>query len=156
MQKLAVLIQSRYIKIVEIEKILEKVKTFGNATVVNIYGDITNKDRFWMQEISNLGGKPVQNRYFDPSGKASYEAIMLDAMDFIHTGKFDGIVIASKESEFLGLVMRLQEQGLSVYGFGNCASRPVYVKAFSKFIFIENFSEERPDLKSVFRIPNLD
>lgn len=156
MQKLAVLIESKYIKTLEIERILEKVKTFGDATVVNIYGDLINKDRYWMEEMSELGIKPIQNRCFDITSKASYEAIMVDAMDLLHTGRFDGFVIASKESEFFGLVMRLKEQGLSVYGFGVEKVSAVYAKTFSKFVFMENFSEERKILHPAPIFPDLD
>ncbi len=49
---------------------------------------------------------------------ATDSAMIIDAMDLLYTGHFDGFCIASSDSDFTRLASRLRESGLVVYGFG--------------------------------------
>ena len=63
---------------------------------------------------------------------------MIDAMDLMHTGRFDGFVLVSSDSDFARLASRLREQGLQVFGIGRRNTPDAFRKACKRFIFIEN------------------
>ena len=52
-------------------------------------------------------------------GKNSSDiALVIDAMDILHTGRFDGFVLVSSDSDFTRLASRIREQGMDVFGMG--------------------------------------
>jgi len=63
---------------------------------------------------------------------------VIDAMDLMHTGRFDGFVLVSSDSDFARLASRLREQGLQVFGIGRTNMPEAFRKACKRFIFIEN------------------
>jgi uncharacterized LabA/DUF88 family protein len=46
-------------------------------------------------------------------------AIIIDAMNLLYSGTFDGFCLVSSDSDFTRLNIRIRKSGLSVYGFGN-------------------------------------
>ena len=63
--------------------------------------------------------------------------MIIDAMDLLYTGKFDGFCIVSSDSDFTRLASRIREAGLIVYGFGERKTPKAFVSACDKFIFTE-------------------
>ena len=59
-------------------------------------------------------------------------------MDLMHTGRFDGLVLVSPDSDFARLASRLQKQGLQVHGIGKTNTPEAFRKACKRFIFEEN------------------
>jgi hypothetical protein len=60
----------------------------------------------------------------------------------MHSGRFDGFVLVSSDSDFTRLASRLREQGLEVYGIGQQKTPDAFRKACRRFIFIENILGE--------------
>ena len=72
-------------------------------------------------------------------GKNSSDiSLVIDAMDILHTGRFDGFVLVSSDSDFTRLASRIREQGLDVYGIGQQKTPEAFRKACKRFIFLEN------------------
>jgi uncharacterized LabA/DUF88 family protein len=44
--------------------------------------------------------------------------LAIDAMDLVHARELDGICIASSDSDFTLLAIRIRESGFAIYGFG--------------------------------------
>ena len=63
---------------------------------------------------------------------------MIDAMHLMHTGRFDGFVLVSSDSDFARLASRLREQGLQVFGIAKTNTPEAFRKACKRFIFVEN------------------
>ena len=63
-------------------------------------------------------------------------------MDILHTGRFDGFVLVSSDSDFTRLASRVREQGLDVYGIGQRKTPEAFRKACKRFIFLENIGED--------------
>ena len=59
-------------------------------------------------------------------------------MDLMHSGRFDGFVLVSSDSDFTRLAGRLREQGLQVFGIGRRNTPEAFRKACKRFIFVEN------------------
>jgi hypothetical protein len=82
-------------------------------------------------------------------GKNSSDiSLVIDAMDILHTGRFDGFVLVSSDSDFTRLASRIREQGLDVYGIGQAKTPEAFRKACKRFIFLENLSTQAPDARA--------
>jgi len=69
--------------------------------------------------LRRQGPAAETQRHLEPSLPASIDsALIIDAMDLLYTGKFDGFCIVSSDSDFTKLASRIREAGLFVYGFG--------------------------------------
>jgi uncharacterized LabA/DUF88 family protein len=66
--------------------------------------------------------------------------MVIDAMDLLYSGRFDGFCIVSSDSDFTRLAARLRESGLTVYGFGERKTPKPFVAACDKFIYLENLT----------------
>ncbi len=69
---------------------------------------------------------------------ASDIALVIDAMDLMHSARFDGFVLVSSDSDFTRLASRIREQGLDVFGMGMQKTPDAFRKACKRFIFLEN------------------
>ena len=83
------------------------------------------------QETANTTGK-----------NASDIGLVIDAMDILHTGRFDGFVLVSSDSDFTALANRIREQGLSVIGIGEAKAPESLRSVCNRFVLIENIIEE--------------
>ena len=68
---------------------------------------------------------------------ATDSAMIIDAMDLLYTGNFDGFCIISSDSDFTKLATRLRESGMEVYGFGKKTTPEPFRVACNKFIYTE-------------------
>jgi uncharacterized LabA/DUF88 family protein len=67
---------------------------------------------------------------------------VIDAMDLLHSGRFDGFCLVSSDSDFTRLAARIREQGTDVYGIGQVKTPESFRQACTRFIFTENFAGE--------------
>jgi uncharacterized LabA/DUF88 family protein len=58
-------------------------------------------------------------------------------MDILYSEKVDGFCIASSDSDFTRLAMRIRETGLSVIGIGEKKTPDPFIVACDKFIYLE-------------------
>ena len=72
-------------------------------------------------------------------------ALIIDAMDLLHSGNVDGFCIVSSDSDFTRLACRIRESGHSVYGFGEKKTPEPFVRACDRFIYVENLAQEEVD-----------
>ena len=68
-------------------------------------------------------------------------SLAVDAMALANTGQFDGVGIASSDSDFTPLAIQLRMQGLRVYGFGEQHTPMSFVQACTRFIYVETLVE---------------
>lgn len=83
------------------------------------------------QETANTKGK-----------NASDIGLVIDAMDILHTGRFDGFVIVSSDSDFTALANRIREQGLEVIGIGEDKTPESLRNVCNRFVYIHNIINE--------------
>ena len=70
--------------------------------------------------------------------------MIIDAMDLLYTRKFDGFCLVTSDSDFTGLAVRLREEGLTVFGFGEKKTPEPFRNACHKFVFTEIFRPSVP------------
>ena len=85
----------------------------------------------------------AQQQFAYTTGKNSTDiTLVIDAMDLLHSGRFDGFCLVSSDSDFTRLAARIREQGVDVYGIGQAKTPESFRQACTRFIFTENFVRE--------------
>jgi hypothetical protein len=122
-----------------IEPLLNEVAKYGTANVKRIYGDWTTPDLgSWKNHLNKFAIQPIQQFMYTSGKNASDSALIIDAMDLLHSGNVDGFCIVSSDSDFTRLACRIRESGLHVYGFGEKKTPEPFVRACDRFTFVEN------------------
>src|SRR6201996_1522156 len=144
--RLAVLIDADNAQPAITESLLAEVAKYGTAHVKRAYGDWTGTNlNGWKDKLLEASIQPIQQFAYNTGKIATDAAMVIDAMDLLYTGRFDGFCIVSSDSEFTRLAARLRESGLTVYGFGERKTPKPFVAACDKFIYIENLTFDQDD-----------
>jgi len=145
-RRLAILIDADNAQASVIEGLLAEVAKFGLASVKRIYGDFTSLHMSqWKKVLLKHSISPAQQFAYTTGKNATDSSLIIDAMDLLHTGRFDGMCLVSSDSDFTRLAQRIREQGLTVYGFCERKTPDSFVQACDKFIYTEVLREEVPE-----------
>jgi uncharacterized LabA/DUF88 family protein len=115
-------------------------KTFRQATT----GRRPNL-RGWKDQLLAQSIQPIQQFAYTTGKNATDAAMVIDAMDLLYSGRFDGFCIVSSDSDFTRLAARLRESGMTVYGFGERKTPKPFVAACDKSIIMVH--EPQPQVK---------
>ena len=141
--RLAVLIDADNAQPSIIEGLLAEVAKYGTAHVKRAYGDWTRSNLSgWKEQLLAQSIQPIQQFAYTRGKNATDAAMVIDAMDLLYSGRFDGFCLVSSDSDFTRLAARLRESGLTVYGFGERKTPKPFVAACDKFIYTENLGFE--------------
>jgi hypothetical protein len=123
--------------------ILKEIASLGEPALRRVYGDWSSGrlDR-WSKEVRGLGLVAHQETANTVGKNASDIGLVIDAMDILHTGRFDGFVLVSSDSDFTALANRIREQGLDVIGIGEAKAPESLRNVCNRFILIENIVDE--------------
>lgn len=144
--KLAVLIDADNAQPSVIEELLAEVAKYGTAHVRRAYGDWTGTSlKGWKDQLLTQSIQPIQQFAYTIGKNATDAAMVIDAMDLLYSGRFDGFCIVSSDSDFTRLAARIRESGLTVYGFGERKTPKPFVAACDKFIYVENLTYARAE-----------
>lgn len=137
-RQLAVLIDAENIPVSTLREVLDEIARLGAVSVRRAYGDFTMASlKGWRAEMLALAIQPMQ-QFRNISGKSVTDStLIIDAMDMLHSRKFSGFCILSSDSDFTRLAMRIREDGLPVYGFGEQKTPQAFVRACTKFVDIQ-------------------
>lgn len=111
---LAVLVDADNVSPSRIGAVLAEVARFGTASVKRVYGDWTTAQLgSWKTAASEHVIQPMQ-QFAHTKGKNSTDsALIIDAMDLLYTGRFQGFCIVSSDSDFTRLASRIREEGIT-------------------------------------------
>jgi uncharacterized LabA/DUF88 family protein len=123
--------------------LFEEIAKLGEASVRRIYGDFASaRLKAWSDILAKHAIIPQQNFAYTSGKNASDIALVIDAMDLMHSGRFDGFCLVSSDSDFTRLAARIREQGIDVYGFGEQKTPESFRQACRRFFFTENLLPE--------------
>jgi uncharacterized LabA/DUF88 family protein len=123
-------------------ELLAEVAKFGIAQVKRAYGDWDGtRLTGWKTHLLAQSIRPVQQYAYTSGKNATDTAMIIDAMDLLHSGRFDGFCLVSSDSDFTSLAQRIRESGLTVYGFGERKTPESFVAACDRFIYVENLTQ---------------
>ncbi|MET0365388.1 MAG: NYN domain-containing protein [Sphingobium sp.] len=124
--------------------LFEEIAKLGDASVRRIYGDFSStRLKGWADILSRHAIIPQQNYAYTSGKNASDIALVIDAMDLLHRGWFDGFCLVSSDSDFTRLASRIREQ-VQVYGFGEQKTPESFRQACHRFFYTENLLPEAP------------
>jgi uncharacterized LabA/DUF88 family protein len=125
--------------------LFEEIAKIGEASVRRIYGDFSGtRLKQWADILSTHAIMPHQNFAYTSGKNASDIALVIDAMDLLHSGRFDGFCLVSSDSDFTRLAARIREQGIDVYGFGEQKTPESFRQACRRFFYTENLLPDGP------------
>jgi uncharacterized LabA/DUF88 family protein len=123
--------------------LFEEIAKFGEASSRRIYGDFSSpRSKGWADVLQKYAIDPYQQFAYTTGKNASDISLVIDAMDLLHSGRFDGFCLVSSDSDFTRLASRLREEGADVYGFGARKTPESFRQACRRFIYIENLVPE--------------
>ena len=143
--RLAVLIGADNARPSVVGGLLAEVAKYGVAGVRRIYGDWTTPNLAgWKAVLLDHSIQPVQQFRYTVGKNATDSAMIIDAMDLLHSRRLDGFCIVSSDSDFTGLARRIREDGLLVVGFGERKTPRPFVAACDRFVYTELLGPETP------------
>ena len=98
----------------------------------------------WKKGLQTYAIQPIQQFRYTKGKNATDSALIIDAMDLLHTGSLDGFCIVSSDSDYTRLATRIREQGLFVMGIGRRRTPSSLVNACEVFVYTENLVESEP------------
>src|ERR1700738_4660951 len=117
----------------------------GETSVRRIYGDFSNpRSKGWADTLSKHAIIPQQQFAYTTGKNASDITLVIDAMDLLHSGRFDGFCLVSSDSDFTRLAARIREQGVDVFGFGEQKTPESFRQACRRFVYTENLLPSAP------------
>jgi len=120
-----------------------EIAKYGVASVRRVYGDWTKPQLTrWKDCLLEHSIQPIQQFAYTTGKNATDGAMIIDAMDLLNTGRFDGFCIVSSDSDFTRLAARIREQGVTVYGFGERKTPRPFVTACDKFVYFDVLQAE--------------
>ncbi len=136
---LAVLIDADNITAGFAEAILKEVTSFGRAGLCRVYGDWSDGNLAGWADAARRLGLVQYHQPANTKRKNSTDiGLVIDAMDILHAGHFDGFVLVSSDSDFTRLASRIRENGVTVFGIGEGKAPPSFKAACNRFVTIEN------------------
>ena len=141
-QILAVLIDADNASPKSIGAVLAEIAKYGTANVKRVYGD-WSKLNGWKQVILNNSLLPIQQFSYTNGKNATDSAMIIDAMDLLHSGRFGCFCLVTSDSDFTRLAARIREAGVVVYGFGENKTPKPFIAACNKFIYTEILLESK-------------
>lgn len=143
--RLAVLIDADNASARIADGLFEEIAKIGEASVRRIYGDFSStRSKAWADVLSKHAIIPQQQFAYTVGKNASDITLVIDAMDLLHSGRFDGFCLVSSDSDFTRLAARIREQGIDVFGFGERKTPESFRQACRRFVYTENLLPSAP------------
>ncbi len=146
---LAVLFDADNVPASHVQEMLNEITKYGVPTIKRIYGDWTKPNLAgWKSVLLENAITPIQQYGYTTGKNATDSAMIIDAMDILHSDKVDGFCIISSDSDFTRLATRLRESSKLVIGMGEKKTPRPFIVSCDKFIYIENLGNEDEDTAS--------
>ena len=143
-QKIAILIDGDNAQSSLLPQMLVEAGRHGQVTVRRIYGDwTTNSMNSWKETLNYHAFQPIQQFRYTIGKNATDSAMIIDAMDILHSGVVDGFCLVSSDSDYTRLATRIRETGIFVMGIGEKKTPRAFVNACDLFVYTENLTEEK-------------
>ena len=147
--KFAVLIDGDNAQASLLSQILAEVSKVGLITIKRIYGDWTTTNmNSWKDSLHKYAIQPIQQFRFTIGKNATDSAMIIDAMDLLHSNDVRGFCIVSSDSDYTRLATRIRENGLFVIGVGEQKTPKAFVNGCNQFIYSENLSDSQAPKKT--------
>ncbi len=132
--RIALLIDADNISPDYVPVILREAAVLGTVTLRRLYGSFSSATvNCWQEAIDRFALSPVLTPTVVSGKNATDLRMAIDAMDLLYSRRFDAFCIASSDSDFTSLAIRIREEGVRVIGFGARKAKPVYASSCDRF-----------------------
>ena len=137
-KKFALLIDADNISAKYIKIIIDELGKYGTITYKRLYGDLTRtNNKSWKSALLSHSINPVQQYNYTTGKNSTDSAMIIDAMDILYSGKVDGFCLATSDSDFTRLAVRLREAGMTVIGMGESKTPEPFRVSCERFFFLD-------------------
>lgn len=138
-KRIALLIDCDNVSYHAAEGVLEELAKYGMVNVRHAHGDWKSEHLSgWIDRLHPFAIRPMQQFAYTKGKNATDAAMIIDAMDLLYSKNIDAFALMTSDSDFTPLVLRLQESGFPVYGFGETKTPAAFVSACTSFIYVNN------------------
>lgn len=118
-----------------LDPVLTVLAELGTVNIRRVYGNWSKPAlKGWKDMTVKHGIEPQQQFDLTKGKNATDMKMTIDAMDLLFRGRVEGFGIMSSDSDFMPLAMRIRQDGIPVYGFGNTNTPEGFKQACSRFI----------------------
>lgn len=136
--KTALLIDAENISAKYIDIIMEEARQYGPIIIKRVFGDFSlNNLASWRNAVQDYAFTAIQMFHTSYKNMAD-TALVIEAMDIMHDGKVECIVIASSDNDYTALACRLSEGGVMVVGMGEMKTPSSLRAACDHFICLNS------------------
>ncbi len=149
LEKIVMLIDADNTQISKLRAVIREISAHGRIVVKRAYGN-WRKDTLknWERELKSLAIKAEQQFDYVTGKNATDMALVIDALELLHTGNYDEFVIVASDSDYTPLAIKLHESGVYVIGVGEKKTPEAFRNACDEFIFLENLDARRENKKA--------
>lgn len=143
---IALLIDADNTPVAKLDHILSN---YDSIAVKRAYGNWSKPClKNWEPVLQRHGIRAVQQFDCTPGKNATDIALTVDAMDLLHSGRYDTFILVASDSDYTPLALRLRESGAEVIGIGKAGAPAAYVTACNAFRTLEGFTAPADDLNT--------
>ncbi len=143
--KIALLIDGDNAQPSLIGSILTETAKYGSVTIRRVYGDWTTANMAgWKNVLNNYAIQPIQQFRYTVGKNSTDSAMIIDAVDILHSNLVGGFCVVSSDSDYTRLATRIREAGIFVMGIGKKKTPKAFVNACNIFIYTENLAPSPP------------
>jgi uncharacterized protein (TIGR00288 family) len=147
--KIAILIDGDNAQANILPQMLVEAGKYGLVTVRRIYGDWTTSSmNSWKDVLNYHAVQPVQQFRYTIGKNATDSAMIIDAMDILHSRVVDGFCLVSSDSDYTRLATRIRESGVFVMGIGEKKTPKPFVNACDVFVYTSNLLVEHKNVRT--------
>ena len=118
-----------------IDPVLTVLAELGTVNIRRVYGNWSKPAlKGWRDMTVKHGIEPQQQFDLTKGKNATDMKMTIDAMDLLFRGRIGGFGIMSSDSDFMPLAMRIRQDDIPVYGFGNAKTPEAFKQACTRFI----------------------
>ncbi len=150
LQRIVVLIDADNTQLAKIEAVMREISTYGRIIVKRAYGNWKKEAlKNWEDELKRLAIKAEQQFDYVVGKNATDMALVISAVDLLHSGIYDAFVLVASDSDYTPLAIKLHESGVYVIGVGEKKTPEAFRNSCDDFIFLENLTSTASKTKSI-------
>ena len=134
----ALLIDADNMPVSQVVEALDKLDVVCTPIIRKAFGDFTGSAKNWNADfLLRSGITPVQHFPVSRFKNGADIAMCIAAMDIVHTGSVDAIVLFSSDSDFGPLASRIRETGMEAIGIGDLQTNEAFRASFDTFLVVK-------------------
>ena len=143
LNSIAVLIDADNASVKNIGQILQEIQKHGTIRTKKIYGDWGNAHiQSWQEALLTYAIDPMQQFAYVKGKNATDIGMVIEAMDLLYSGEYDGFCLISSDSDFTSLALRIRKNGVKVFGFGKNNTVSAFRQACDVFFCVEDLADK--------------